>query len=131
MGNGFRKRVREALDRRRPRASFSSPTSCPRGVSSATRCRRRLKPRTGGTGVDYFEYYLITQRRGRADRAAEKIGAWEFLKGSGTRLRSNRFSSHEVAANLDKILARIRFGVCAVQINYGDGQPDRQSKKCY
>ena len=87
------------------------------------------------TGVEYFDYYLIHCLDKDRFEFAEKIGAWDFVKGLKEKglVKHIGFSFHDTADVLDKgLAAHPEAEFVQLQINYKDWDDERvQSEKCY
>ncbi len=128
--------VREALVRRYPSESFQLADKLPLwDVNSADQLPELFETSRKRAGVEYFDYYLLHNLSDDRIELAERIGAWDFLRGLKERglVRHIGFSSHDTAQNLDKILSRHpETEFVQLQINYGDWENKIiQSKRCY
>lgn len=87
------------------------------------------------TGAGYFDFYLLHSMDSARFEFAEKIGAWDFVKGLKEKglVKHIGFSFHDKADVLDRALtAHPEAEFVQLQINYRDWEDNGiQSRLCY
>ena len=128
--------LRESLVKRYPRESYQIATKLPVGMVNAKRPKEHF-PKTSleRLGTDYIDFYLLHGINSNANKQAEELGLWEYLKelkSKGT-IRHIGFSFHGHPKDLDEILTKHpEVDFTMLQINYNDwDRPRVRSKRLY
>ena len=128
--------LREALVKRYPRESYQIATKLPVGMVNAQRPMEHF-PKTSleRLGTDYIDFYLLHGINSNANKQAEELGLWEYLKDLKSQgvIRHIGFSFHGHPNDLEEILTKHpEVELTMLQINYNDwNRPKVQAKRLY
>lgn len=104
-------------------------------VKEAEDMQRQFDIQRERTGLDFFDVYLLHSMDKGKFEFAERIGAWDFIKGLKEKglVSHIGFSFHDTADVLDEALTRHpETEIVQLQINYRDwDDPIIQSGRCY
>jgi len=122
--SGAEEALRDSVVKRHPRESFQIATKLPVGMVNAQRPMNHfLETSLERLGTDYIDFYLLHGINSNANKQAEELGLWEYLKdlkSLGT-IRHIGFSFHGHPKDMDEILTKhpeVEFVM--IQANYWD-----------